>query len=253
MRRNTVAGNWKMNTDREEANKLSSEIINMAGSELNNYVDLILIPPFTHAYEVNKLVAGNKNIFVGAQNCHYEDSGAFTGEISPLMLKGINIAHVVLGHSERRELFHETNEIIKKKVDAALKHELTPIICCGEALEIREKGTQNDHVSKQIEESLFHLSSIDFEKVIIAYEPIWAIGTGLTASPEQAQEMHAAIRAMIEKKYGTETAQNITILYGGSVKAENAKEIFASPDVDGGLVGGASLKSRGFVDIAKSF
>lgn len=242
-----------MNTDREEANKLSSEIINMAGSELNNYVDLILIPPFTHAYEVNKLVAGNKNIFVGAQNCHYEDSGAFTGEISPLMLKGINIAHVVLGHSERRELFHETNEIIKKKVDAALKHELTPIICCGEALEIREKGTQNDHVSKQIEESLFHLSSIDFEKVIIAYEPIWAIGTGLTASPEQAQEMHAAIRAMIEKKYGTETAQNITILYGGSVKAENAKEIFASPDVDGGLVGGASLKSRGFVDIAKSF
>lgn len=253
MRRNTVAGNWKMNTDREEANKLSSEIINMAGSELNNYVDLILIPPFTHAYEVNKLVAGNKNIFVGAQNCHYEDSGAFTGEISPLMLKGINIAHVVLGHSERRELFHETNEIIKKKVDAALKHELTPIFCCGEALEIREKGTQNDHVSKQIEESLFHLSSIDFEKVIIAYEPIWAIGTGLTASPEQAQEMHAAIRAMIEKKYGTETAQNITILYGGSVKAENAKEIFASPDVDGGLVGGASLKSRGFVDIAKSF
>ncbi|MEQ8358968.1 MAG: triose-phosphate isomerase [Cytophagales bacterium] len=253
MRRNTVAGNWKMNTNREEGNKLSSEIINMAGSELNSEVDLILIPPFTHAFEVQKLATGNKNIYVGAQNCHFEDSGAFTGEVSPIMLKGINLSHVVLGHSERREIFNESNETIKKKVDAVLKHNLTPIFCCGEPLGIREKGTQNAYVSSQIEESLFHLSKLDFEKIIIAYEPIWAIGTGLTASPLQAQEMHREIRSMIAKKYGTETAQNISILYGGSVKPDNAKELFACEDVDGGLVGGASLKSRGFVDIAKSF
>lgn len=253
MRRNTVAGNWKMNTNRDEGNKLASEIINMSSSELKGDVDIILIPPFTHAFEINKLSTGNNNVFVGAQNCHYEESGAFTGEISPLMIKSINLTHVVLGHSERRELFHETNEIIKKKVDAVLKHNLTPIFCCGEAREIREKGSQNSYVSTQIEESLFHLSKLEFEKVIIAYEPIWAIGTGLTASPQQAQEMHAEIRSMIANKYGMETANKITILYGGSVKPDNAEEIFASADVDGGLVGGASLKSRGFIDIAKSF
>jgi triosephosphate isomerase len=253
MRRNTVAGNWKMNTVLEEGQKLTSEIINMAASELNSEVDLILVPPMSHAYEIKKLTNDGSRISVGAQNCHFEESGAFTGEVSPQMVKAIGISHVVLGHSERREIFGETDEMIRKKVLAVLQEGLTPIFCCGEPLGIREKEGQNDFVRHQVETALFSLSNDDLEKVIIAYEPIWAIGTGLTASPEQAQEMHSHIRRMIEAKFGANTAQNVTILYGGSVKPENAGELFSCEDVDGGLVGGASLKSRGFIDIAKSF
>lgn len=253
MRRNTVAGNWKMNTVLEEGQKLTSEIINMAASELNSSVDLILIPPMSHAYEIKKLTDKGSKISVGAQNCHFEESGAFTGEVSPQMLKAIGLSHVVLGHSERREIFGESDELIGKKVKAVLEIGLTPIFCCGEPLEVREKGEQNDYVSSQINLALFTLSQEEIEKVIIAYEPIWAIGTGLTASPEQAQEMHKHIRDMIQSKFGSETAGNVTILYGGSVKPDNAAELFSCEDVDGGLVGGASLKSRGFIDIAKSF
>lgn len=242
-----------MNTDRDEASKLCSEIVNMADSELSGNVDLILIPPFTHLSQLQKLIGDQPNIYLGAQNCYFEDSGAFTGEISPSMLKSYKVSHVVLGHSERREIFGESDEMIQKKVLACLNHGLTPIFCCGEALDIREKNGQNEFVSSQIKNSLFNLNEDQISKVIIAYEPIWAIGTGLTASPEQAQEMHSEIRSMIESKYGSKIASDMTILYGGSVKPDNATELFSSQDVDGGLVGGASLKSRGFIDIAKAF
>ncbi len=253
MRRNTIAGNWKMNTDLFEGRKLGSEIINMISSEIIDDTDIIHIPPFTLCYELRKMAEGNLNIHVGAQNCHFEKSGAFTGEISCEMLKSLGLSHVVIGHSERREIFNENDEMIGKKVLAALKNGLIPIFCCGEPLDIRQSSQQNDYVFVQIKNSLFNLNKNEFEKVIIAYEPIWAIGTGLTASPEQAQEMHAAIREMIRAQFGTETADFITILYGGSVKADNAAELFSCKDVDGGLVGGASLNSRSFVDIAKSF
>jgi triosephosphate isomerase len=193
------------------------------------------------------------DIKIAAQNCFYKNSGAYTGEISPEMLADLGIDYVILGHSERREYFHETNEELAQKTDAALENGLSVIFCCGEPLSIRKEGTQNAYVSKQLEEGLFHLDKEQLKNIVIAYEPIWAIGTGETASPEQAQEMHAHIRSLLQDKYGKQASENISILYGGSVKPDNAKEIFGQKDVDGGLVGGASLKADMFGEIICSF
>jgi triosephosphate isomerase (TIM) len=254
MRKKIVAGNWKMNNTLEEGLKLASEIVNMVQDEvMDKDVKIVMAPPALYVSSIAKLVQDKHNIFVAAQNCNEHASGAYTGEISAAMLKSVNAKFVILGHSERRQYFEETNEQLAKKVDASLSNDIIPIFCCGEPLEIREKGTQNEYVCQQLTESLFHLNDEQFSKVVIAYEPIWAIGTGKTASSEQAQDMHKALRDHLAGKYGKQIADNTPILYGGSCNPKNAKELFACPDVDGGLIGGASLKSRDFVDIIKSF
>jgi triosephosphate isomerase len=253
MRKNIVAGNWKMNKTLEEGNVLASEIVHMIADEVNDDTIVILNPPFIHLNSIYHLVKDAPQVFLGAQNCNENLSGAYTGEISVEMLKSVGVDYVILGHSERREYFQESNELLAKKVNIVLENGLKPIFCCGESLEIREKGTFIDFVCGQLTDSLFHLSSEDFQKIVIAYEPIWAIGTGVTASSDQAQEMHAAIRKHLGSKYGDDIANDTTVLYGGSCKPSNAQELFANLDVDGGLIGGASLKSRDFVDIVKSF
>lgn len=253
MRKKIVAGNWKMNLSFEDGQKLTSEIVNMYRDEAIQDVIAVLNPPFPHLYPVKKLMGDTPGLALGAQNCADKESGAFTGEVSAKMLASFGVAYVILGHSERREYFHEGNALLAAKVNQALAHGLSPIFCCGESLTIRTAGMQEATVTAQLTESLFHLSPEEFSKVVIAYEPIWAIGTGVTASAEQAQEMHAALRAHIAANYGQEIAQATSILYGGSANPGNAKELFGKPDVDGGLIGGASLKSRDFVDILKSF
>lgn len=253
MRKKIAAGNWKMNTDLQEGQQLASEVINMARDEVKGDVQIVLIPPFPFLGTVKSLVGTSSNIAVGAQNCHEEACGAYTGEVSVDMIKSIGATHIVIGHSERREYFEEGHDLLAKKTRAILDAGLTPIFCCGEKLEVREAGDHFKLVAEQVAKSLFELSAEDIKKVVIAYEPVWAIGTGVTASASQAQEMHAFIRKEIANQYNDETANSISILYGGSVKPGNAAELFACLDVDGGLVGGASLKSRDFVDIAKSF
>ncbi len=253
MRDKIVAGNWKMNNTLDEGISLASEISNMVADEVMDDVKVVLCPPFIHLSSVSKIIEGTDKLYLGAQNCNDHTSGAYTGEISVDMLKSVGVQYVIIGHSERREYYGETNEFLMKKVDTALAAGLTPIFCCGESLEIREKGEHFDFVTNQLTESLFHLSADDFGKLVIAYEPIWAIGTGKTASKEQAQEMHEKLRAHIADKYGEGVAEGISILYGGSCKPSNAAELFAQKDIDGGLIGGASLKSRDFVDIVKSF
>ncbi len=249
-RKKIVAGNWKMNTDYDEAKSLSAKIAN--GFFYSDVVG-VLAPPFISLMNVKNNIRDVRGLFLAAQNAHYEDSGAFTGEISAPMIKSVGAHYVIIGHSERRGYFKESNDTLAMKVDAALRNELLPIFCCGEPLEIREKGKHEAFVKVQLEESLFHLSEDDFSKVVIAYEPIWAIGTGVTASPEQAQDMHRAIRKMVEKHYGVDIADDLSILYGGSVKPSNAKEIFAQPDVDGGLIGGAALDADSFLAIVAAF
>lgn len=253
MRKNIAAGNWKMNLDLDQGQKLASEVINMTAGEVTNDAEVILIPPFVHITTVKKLVGSAKNIHVGAQNCSQHASGAFTGEISVEMLKSAGVEYVVVGHSERREIFGETDEVLAAKTKAVLAGGLKPIFCCGEKLDSRNADKHFEVNQTQIENGLFDLSKEEILKVVIAYEPVWAIGTGVTASSAQAQEMHQFIRELIAKQYDQATADSISILYGGSVKPDNARELFAQPDVDGGLVGGASLKSRDFVDIIKSF
>jgi len=253
MRAKIAAGNWKMNTTHNSGSQLASEVVNMAADEVKSDVQIILIPPFPLLSTVLALKGDKGNVFVGAQNCHEKESGAYTGEVSAQLLASLGVNHIVLGHSERREYFEESHELLAAKTKAVLQNELTPIFCCGEKLEVRERNEHFDLVKAQISESLFDLEAADFSKIVIAYEPVWAIGTGVTASADQAQEMHSFIRATIAEKYGDEVAQRMAILYGGSVKPGNAQELFACADVDGGLVGGASLKSRDFVDIAKSF
>lgn len=253
MAKKVVAGNWKMNNTIEEGEKLTSEIVNMVADEAASGVDVVLCAPFVHLASVVKLAKGATNIHVGAQNCSEHESGAYTGEVSAKMLASLGVTHVIIGHSERREYFGESNEMLAKKVDRALQHGLTPIFCCGEPLDIREENEQYEYVTEQITASLFHLDADALKKTIIAYEPIWAIGTGKTASSAQAQEMHEKIRSHFASKYGKDVASSISILYGGSAKPSNAPELFAQADVNGGLIGGASLSSRDFVDIIKSF
>jgi triosephosphate isomerase len=253
MRKRIVAGNWKMNNTLEEGLKLSSEVVNMVNDEVTADITVVMGAPFIHLSSVSQIVKDSDKVFLSAQNCNEHAAGAYTGEISVAMLTSVGATHVILGHSERREYFKETNTQLAAKVDAVLAAGLTPIFCCGESLEIREADEQYKFVFGQLSESLFHLDAEAFAKVVIAYEPIWAIGTGKTASAQQAQEMHAEIRQHLASQYGDSVASEISILYGGSCNPGNAVELFANPDVDGGLIGGASLKSRDFLDIIKSF
>lgn len=242
-----------MNNNLSDGLKLTSEIVHMVADEVFDNVKVVISTPFIHLSQVTSLTNEIDRISVSAQNCSEHASGAYTGEVSAEMVRSTGAEYVIIGHSERREYFSETNAQLATKVDMALSNDLIPIFCCGESLEIRENGDFVTYVSNQIKESLFHLSEEDFAKIVVAYEPIWAIGTGLTASSDQAQEMHAALRSFIADNYGSAVADNVSILYGGSAKPGNAPELFACPDVDGGLIGGASLKSRDFVDIIKSF
>lgn len=251
MRQKIVAGNWKMNKTLEEANILASEVLGMVNDEVRGDAKVIFCVPFPYLLPIKNLIGNHARIALGAQNCSEHESGAYTGEVSAPMLKSMNIPYVILGHSERRQYFGEDGKLLARKVDVALKHGLQPIFCCGEPLAVREANGHEALVKQQVEESLFHLDADALKKVIIAYEPVWAIGTGKTASAQQAQDMHAVIRQHLASKYGQAVADTIIILYGGSVNAANAKELFACPDVDGGLVGGASLKSREFTDVIK--
>lgn len=249
MRKHIVAGNWKMNTDFSEAKTLITEIV----CDINNdTTEVIVAPPFVNLKTVVKATK-NSRIKVAAQNMHQEISGAYTGEVSGKMLKSIGVNHVILGHSERRAYFNETNEILKQKVTSALEQDFTVIFCFGEELAERKANTQKEVVKKQLSEALFHLDKETYNNLILAYEPVWAIGTGETATPEQAQEMHAYVRTLIAENYTSEVAENLSILYGGSVKPTNAKELFSNPDVDGGLIGGAALKANDFLTIVDAF
>ncbi|MDB5232761.1 MAG: triosephosphate isomerase [Chitinophagaceae bacterium] len=251
MRKQIAAANWKMNLTISQAEKLVNDLLATA-HEVKENQQVLLAVPFPYLSQVEKLLAGKNGVAVAAQNCSNKLSGAYTGEVSVEMLSSLNINYVIIGHSERREYFNESNQLLAEKINMALQNNITPVFCCGEALEIRESEKQNEFVGKQLNESLYHLTPDQLKKVVIAYEPIWAIGTGKTASSEQAQEMHAFIRSELSNKYGVETANEISILYGGSVKGANAKEIFSQPDVDGGLVGGASLNAGEFNTIINS-
>lgn len=252
MRQKIVAGNWKMNNDFQEAEDLISDIADLLREETRGETIVLVCPPVIYL-EMATDIAVENDFLVGAQNCSQFDSGAYTGEISADMINSVGATHVILGHSERRAYFGETNQIIAEKVDAALRHAIIPIFCCGEVKAERESGIHFDVIKTQISEGIFHLTVEQIKNLVIAYEPVWAIGTGLTASPGQAQEMHAYIRGVIDQKYGETVAANTIILYGGSCNAKNAKELFSQPDVDGGLIGGASLKAKDFVTIVHSF
>lgn len=251
MRKNIVAGNWKMNTTLQEGVKLAEEV-NAALKETKANCDVVICVPFTHLASVNAVI--DQNILgLGAENCADHASGAYTGEVSAPMVASTGAKYVILGHSERRQYYGETAETLRAKVALALENGLTPIFCIGEVLEERDNGTYNEVVKAQIVDGLFNLSAEDFGKIILAYEPVWAIGTGKTATPDQAEDMHAHIRAVIAEKYGKEVAENTSILYGGSCKPGNAPELFAKPDIDGGLIGGAALKCADFMGIVKAF
>lgn len=252
MRKKIVAGNWKMNTSLQEGIELAKSINELAAKDTDNEIGLVIAPPFLHLTEVNKVIDADR-ICLAAQNCASEAKGAYTGEVSPAMLKSAGVKAVIIGHSERRSYYKEDNQLLNKKVKLVLENDLKPIYCCGELLEEREAGKLFDVIKEQITDGLFDLSKEDFEKIIIAYEPVWAIGTGKVATPAQAQEMHAFIRKLIVEKYGEDVAENTTLLYGGSCKPSNAKELFSNPDVDGGLIGGASLKAVDFMAIKQSF
>lgn len=251
MRKNIVAGNWKMNKSLQEGLALANEL-NAALAGATPKCDVVIGTPFIHIASVAAAVDTNK-IGVAAQNCANKASGAYTGEVSASMIASTGAKYVILGHSERREYYNETSAILNDKVALTLENGLTPIYCCGEALEVRNANTQNQFVQTQLEETVFNLSVEDFKKIVIAYEPIWAIGTGVTASTEQAQEMLAFIRSIIAAKFGQEVADGTSILYGGSCNAKNANELFSQPDIDGGLIGGASLKAEDFMAIITAF
>ena len=239
-----------MNKTFNEADDLVNELMEkLESTELDPNTLVIVCPPFPYL-EMTSDYSDDSYFMVGAQNVSDQESGAYTGEVSAAMLESMEIDYCIVGHSERRAYYGETDEIVARKVDQLLKHNLRPIVCCGEVLEEREGNRQFDVVKKQITDGLFHLSADEFGNVVIAYEPVWAIGTGKTATPDQAQEMHAFIRNLIAEKYGDEVAENTSILYGGSCKPGNAKELFANKDVDGGLIGGASLKADDFLAIA---
>jgi len=248
MRKQIAAANWKMNLTLTEGEALL-DAISAKPHSLAAHQEVIFAVPFPYIPMAQDKMGAKTNVFIAAQNCSEKSSGAYTGEVSVNMLKSLCVKYVVIGHSERREYFNESNELLAQKVNICLENKTTPIFCCGEPLAIREAGTQNQYVAKQLSDSLFHLNADTIKHVVIAYEPIWAIGTGKTASSEQAQEMHAFIRSHIASNYGADMANLISILYSGSVKSANAVEIFSQPDVDGGLVGGASLIADEFVAI----
>ncbi len=250
MRKEIVAGNWKMNMDLAEGLKFA-ESINVYFKEKPSKAEVILCTPFIHLAGVSEIVRNGK-VACGAQNCASEPSGAYTGEVSPQMIKSTGARYVIIGHSERRTYYHEDDKLLNKKTLLALATGLDVIFCCGEVLQERESGKHFNVVKRQFNDGLSNLSKEDFKRIVIAYEPVWAIGTGLTASPDQAQEMHKFIRSLVSEKYGDECATNLTILYGGSCKPSNAREIFSKPDVDGGLIGGASLKKEDFCAIVES-
>ncbi len=251
MRKNIVAGNWKMNTTVPEGVALAKEV-NDALAATSPNCDVVICVPFTHLCPVAAVIDQSR-LGLGAENCADHKSGAYTGEVSAPMVASTTAKYVILGHSERRQYYGETAETLREKVALALENGLTPIFCIGEVLSEREDGSFNDVVRRQVEEGLFNLSAEDFGKIILAYEPVWAIGTGKTATPDQAEDMHAWIRSVIAGKYGAEVAENTSILYGGSCKPSNAAELFAKPDIDGGLIGGASLKCADFMGIVNAF
>jgi len=248
MRKKIIAGNWKLNKTVTEA----LELVTLLKRDLCdvNEVDIVVCPVFTALSDVSDSLT-DSNIELGAQNLYWEDSGAFTGEVSAPLLKELGVKYVIIGHSERRQFFSETNQTVNKRIRASLKHGLIPIVCVGEILAERESGKTFDVIQKQCEESLDELNTDDMKKIVIAYEPVWAIGTGKNATPQQAQEVHQYIRTLLHKKFGEETASSVRIQYGGSVKPENTAELMSQADIDGALVGGASLKSDSFVSIIK--
>lgn len=252
MRKKIVAGNWKCNTTVPAGVELAKAVVAAVNASGDPEVEVVVCPPFVHLTSVAAEVTGSR-VRTGAQNCAAEPKGAFTGEVSAEMVKSAGAEYVILGHSERREYYGETSATLNKKLAQAFAQGLTPVYCCGEPLPIREAGSQNEFVKKQLDETIFLLPEADFRKLVIAYEPIWAIGTGKTASAAQAQEMHSFIRGAIADKYGRKVADEISILYGGSCKSSNAKELFANPDVDGGLIGGASLDPADFLGIVNGF
>src|SRR5450432_713283 len=251
MRKQIAAANWKMNCTYQQAEKLLDDILK-PGIQLKAHQQVLFAVPFPYLIMANSEVSDETNYDVAAQNCYSKKSGAYTGEVSAEILDSINVKYCIIGHSERREYFNESNQLLADKLNILLEYGITPVFCCGEPLQIREANIQNSYVETQLRESLFHLSDAQLSQVIIAYEPIWAIGTGQTASTAQAQEMHAYLRSVLAEQYGKPLASDISILYGGSVKAANAKELFASEDVDGGLVGGASLNAAEFIAIIKA-
>ena len=251
MRKQIAAANWKMNLTYQQGEELLDTILK-ENISLTDDQQVVFAVPFPYLVMAVDKLKGKKNFFTSAQNCSDKKSGAYTGETSVEMLQSIQVTHCVLGHSERREYFSEFNQALAHKTDLCLQYNITPIFCCGESLSIREVGAEEGFVEAQLKESLFHFSEEQIRRIVIAYEPIWAIGTGKTATTEQAQEMHAHIRSLLTGRYGKDTAEMIPVLYGGSVKAGNAKELFSCPDVDGGLVGGASLVAADFIKIIQS-
>ena len=253
MRKHIVAGNWKMNLTFSEADELLDELMTeLEKVELPRDTQVIVCPPFPYL-EMASDYANDSYFMVGAQNVSDQEKGAYTGEVSAMMLESCEIDYCIVGHSERRAYYGETDALVAAKVNQLLAHNLKPIVCVGEVLDEREAGRQLEVVASQVEKGLFHLDAEQMKQVVIAYEPVWAIGTGRTATPEQAQEIHAHIRTLLANKYGREVADEISILYGGSCKPSNAKELFACPDIDGGLIGGASLKAQDFMGIILSF
>ena len=251
MREKIVAGNWKMNLTRREAISLTKEILDSLDD--NIIPNIILSPPFVYLHEIQQMSKNITKIKIASQDISILEKGSFTGEVSSLMISSLSIDYTILGHSERRELLKEDNLHIRKKVDLAIKNNLKVIFCCGETEIHRSRQVHFDWIRTQISESLFHLSPDFLTNIIIAYEPIWAIGTGLTASPDQAEEMHKFIREIFTKKYGQDISQDISIIYGGSCNSLNAKELFSQSNIDGGLIGGASLDAKSFNEIIKSF
>jgi len=251
MRKKIVAGNWKMNMNLDEGLLFAKNIDRYFREKPPRKAEVVLCAPFIHLSGISAIIKGG-NVLLGAQNCASEPSGAYTGEVSAMMIKSTGAEYVIIGHSERRIYYHEDDSLLNKKITIALDTGLKAIFCCGEIKEEREEGKHLEVVKRQLEEGLFSLSHEQMKSVIIAYEPVWAIGTGLTATPTQAQEMHQYIRGLVREKYGTGCAEDLTILYGGSCKPSNAGEIFSKPDVDGGLIGGASLKIEDFTAIVEA-
>lgn len=252
MRKNIVAGNWKMNTTVAEGVQLAKEVNEAVAAAGELKCDVVIGVPFTHLTAVKDVIDIEK-VGLSAENCANKEKGAYTGEVSAAMVASTGANYVILGHSERREYYNETPEILKEKVDLALANGLKIIFCCGESLELRNAGTYEEFIKAELKDSLFHLSAEEFANIVIAYEPIWAIGTGVTATCDQAEEVHAFIRSFLAEKYGETVANDTTILYGGSCKPSNAPELFAKPNIDGGLIGGASLKAADFMGIVTAF